>query len=142
PLATFSVRARVLLKERYWLGREADLSPLDLTLGWGLMSDQNTLDQIRLMRGHRRYAWQGRTGFDRGLVHAVDTHSANVHIIPANHALARAMDGIHTGHIVALAGWLVEARAADGWKWRSSLTREDTGAGACELLWVEWMRVE
>ena len=28
-------------------------------------------------------------------------------------------------------------RAPDGWRWRSSLTREDTGAGACELVWVE-----
>jgi len=25
----------------------------------------------------------------------------------------------------------------DGFAWRSSLTREDTGAGACELVYVE-----
>jgi hypothetical protein len=35
---------------------------------------------------------------------------------------------------------LVEADGRDGWKWRSSLTRDDTGDGACELMWVEWMR--
>jgi hypothetical protein len=38
---------------------------------------------------------------------------------------------------VIVRGYLVEARGADGWRWRSSLTREDTGAGACELIWVE-----
>lgn len=24
-----------------------------------------------------------------------------------------------------------------GWRWRSSLSREDTGDGSCELVWVE-----
>ena len=36
---------------------------------------------------------------------------------------------------------LIEVRGADGWRWRSSLTREDTGAGACELVWVERIAV-
>jgi hypothetical protein len=31
----------------------------------------------------------------------------------------------------------VEAQGRDGWSWRSSLTREDTGAGACELVFVQ-----
>ena len=26
--------------------------------------------------------------------------------------------------------------AADGWRWRSSLTRDDSGGGACELVYV------
>jgi hypothetical protein len=29
---------------------------------------------------------------------------------------------------------LVNATRADGWHWNSSLSRDDTGAGACELL--------
>ena len=32
---------------------------------------------------------------------------------------------------------LVEVTAADGWQWRSSLSRHDAGAGACELMLVE-----
>ena len=39
PLAAFSIRARVLGRENYHFDREADLSPLDLALGWGRMSD-------------------------------------------------------------------------------------------------------
>ena len=39
--------------------------------------------------------------------------------------------------LLTFSGYLIEARAPDGWRWRSSLTREDTGAGACELVWVE-----
>jgi hypothetical protein len=38
-------------------------------------------------------------------------------------------------------GYLVEVRGRDGFRWRSSLTREDTGNGACELVWVEKLDV-
>jgi hypothetical protein len=48
---------------------------------------------------------------------------------------------VRTGSVVRLEGYLVEARADDGWRWRSSLTREDTGNGACELVWVERLDV-
>ena len=36
-----------------------------------------------------------------------------------------------------LRGYLVRVEAADGWQWRSSLSRADTGAGACELVLLE-----
>ena len=37
---------------------------------------------------------------------------------------------------VRIDGWLVEASASDGWRWRSSTTRDDTGGGACEVVYV------
>ena len=43
PLAEFSVRARVLSKEHYWFDGGSRISPLDLALGWGRMSDQAIL---------------------------------------------------------------------------------------------------
>lgn len=48
---------------------------------------------------------------------------------------------IGPGHIVRFHGYLIEARRDDGWHWRSSLTRNDTGNGACELIWVEDLEV-
>jgi len=140
PLAAFSIRARVLIKEHYWLGREAGLSPMDLTVGWGLMSDQAILDQYRISRGYRRFWWQPRNEAAAARRADIITHTANIHIIPASDELARSLRELHPGHIVEMGGMLVEADARDGWKWRSSLTRDDTGDGACELMWVEWMR--
>src|SRR5258706_126188 len=61
---------------------------------------------------------------------------------PANGAVARALDGVRTGAVVTLRGWLIDVDAADGWRWRTSRTREDTGAGACEIIWVESVAVE
>jgi hypothetical protein len=38
--------------------------------------------------------------------------------------------------VVRITGQLVEARDTNGGHWRSSLTREDSGNGACELIRV------
>ena len=35
PLADFEITAKVLSKKRYKHGRESELSPVDLALGWG-----------------------------------------------------------------------------------------------------------
>ena len=62
--------------------------------------------------------------------------SANMHLIPADAAVAQALRGVRAGQHVRIDGWLVQADAPDGWRWRSSLTREDSGGGACELVYV------
>lgn len=36
---------------------------------------------------------------------------------------------------------LVDARRGNGFVWRTSLTRDDTGAGACELVYVEQLSI-
>jgi hypothetical protein len=57
PLATFEVEARVLSREDYRMGREADLAKTDLALGWGRMSDKAVLDQIEIGQSNRFYHW-------------------------------------------------------------------------------------
>jgi len=139
PLATFSIRARVLATTDYYFGREADLSPLDLALGWGRMSDENVLKNISITQGGRFYYW--RVNAFPIPREEIQTHSANMHMIPADAATRKALQSIRVGHVVHLQGYLVEAKAADGWRWTSSLTREDTGNGACELVLVQSVEV-
>lgn len=67
----------------------------------------------------------------------IETFSANMHLIPADAAVARALGNIRKGQTVSVSGYWVEVRGGDGWGWRSSLTREDTGQGACELIFVQ-----
>ena len=52
------------------------------------------------------------------------------------------LKNIRQGDIVTLKGYLVRVEAKDGWRWKSSLTREDTGGGACELIFVEDLEIE
>ena len=135
PLQSFSLDARVLSKERYRFDEAADIAPVDLALGWGRMSDQAILDAFDISQSGRFYFWH----VDRFPIprREIETHSANMHMIPANDEVKRRLLRIRAGQIVSLSGYLVEVRGPNGWRWRSSLTREDTGAGACEVVWVE-----
>ena len=45
PLAGFSVEARVLSREVYGFGREADYSPSDLALRWGRRGDEALVER-------------------------------------------------------------------------------------------------
>lgn len=138
-LARFALTARVLGVEPYRLDREADLSPVDFTLGWGPMSDSAVLSKLRISQGGRYYHW--RTDEFPIARREIEVNSANMHLIPATPEVEKLLKRARTGSIVQLSGYLVEARAADGWRWVSSLTREDTGAGACELIWVEQLEL-
>ena len=60
-----------------------------------------------------------------------------MHMVPLDPATRATLLDARRGSLVHLKGWLVEAHAKDGWKWRSSLTRGDSGNGACELMLVE-----
>lgn len=135
PLATFSVTARVLSRENYHVDAESDLSPTDLALGWGRMSDSAVLQHISIAQGGRFYYWSAR---ELPIPQReIETHSANMHIIPANALVAYELKRVHAGDVVSFDGLLVEADKPGGWHWRSSMTRDDTGAGACEVVYVE-----
>ncbi len=53
PLAEFQVAARVLSSKRYNRGLEAKLSPVDLALGWGPMSDPDIIEQFSIRQSNR-----------------------------------------------------------------------------------------
>ena len=55
PLAYFAIDARVLHRRIYRYDRPAALVPVDLALGWGPMSDQHVLDQLKISQSMRFY---------------------------------------------------------------------------------------
>jgi len=59
-----------------------------------------------------------------------------MHIIPANEDVEYNLKQVNQGDIVIFSGSLVRIKAKDGWYWNTSLTRNDTGAHACEVIWV------
>ncbi len=138
-LAQFQIRARVLGTERYRFDRAAELSPVDLALGWGPMSDSRVLAALTIRQQDRFYFWSASTmPIPAG---EVISHSANMHLIPATDAVAKRLLGAKVGQLVELRGQLVRAEGRDGFRWVSSLTRMDSGDGACEVIWVEAARV-
>lgn len=142
PQKPYTMQALVLGTKSYTSGREAELSRLDFALGWGPMADQRALDKIDISQRGRFYFWRVDSFREVGLSRReIEQHSANVHIIPASEAVTQKLGEVDRGDRIELRGQLVNVRAADGWRWRSSLTFDDTGKGACELLWLEELQI-
>jgi len=141
PRAEFDLRARVLSRENYRWGNESDLSPLDLALGWGVMSDQTVLDRISITQGARWYFT--RYEFPAPLTdQQIIGNSSNMHMIPANPWVEKKLKEIRKGSIVRLKGKLVDVDAESGFFWRTSMRRDDTGNGSCEIFYVEDLYIE
>jgi hypothetical protein len=135
PLQPFNLTARVLAREDYRFDSGARWSPTDLALGWGPMADPQVLAKIKVTQSNRWYHWQ--TDDFPIPRREIETHSANMHMIPASEMVARILADVRPGERIALTGQLVRIDGDDGFRWVSSQSREDTGAGACELILVE-----
>jgi hypothetical protein len=135
PLAKFSLSARVLSRADYSWDTESKLAPVDLALGWGRMSDSAVLDKIDVSQSGRFYYWRVREFPipEREIIES----SANMHLIPADKTVQHDIERARSGDVISFDGYLVEADGPNGYRWSSSLTRSDSGAGACELVWVE-----
>ncbi|MGA9852582.1 MAG: hypothetical protein WBR15_06590 [Gammaproteobacteria bacterium] len=140
PLAKFALTARVLSREDYHFDDGSFLSPTDLALGWGRMSDSAVLRHINIQQGVRFYTWSVRNYPIPP--REIETSSANMHMIPADAEVTRELKRVRVGDLITLDGLLVEADRPGGWRWRSSLTRDDTGPGACELVYVEDLTID
>ena len=138
PRAEFEATVRILRREDYSLDRIARLAPTDFAVGWGPMSDGRVLADIEISQGNRFYFW--RT--ENWPIHRddIESNSANWHVIPENAAVARVLERLRAGSIVQLSGRLVDIEGNDGGM-RTSLSRTDTGAGACEILFASSARV-
>lgn len=136
PLARFSFDGRILHRKVYGYDRSAKLVPVDLAVGWGPMSDQDVLDRLNISQSMRFY-WYEYQLPPPIPEDQIISHSTNVHVIPATSAIASFCKSLRQGELVHLEGELVEATGPEIGTWRSSLSRTDTGNGACELMLVE-----
>lgn len=135
-LAKFSMQGRVLSTKHYWFDHGSTLVPVDLALGWGRMSDSAVLDKLEISQSGRFYFWRNRGNNFPIPINEIFASSANMHLIPCNREIARSIKSVERGHIVKFSGYLARVRAA-GFDWPSSMSRTDTGKGACELVYVE-----
>jgi hypothetical protein len=140
PLSVFSIDGRVLHRKVYRFDKESRLSPVDLAMGWGAMSDQRVLDQLNITQSGRFY-WYRYSGQPPIPKNEIISHSTNVHIIPSTAKIARQCKRLRPGSLVRLSGDLVEASGPGINSWKSSLSRTDSGNSACELMWVKEMSI-
>jgi hypothetical protein len=135
PRAEYDIEARVLSVEPYKMDGGAKLSPIDFAVGWGPMSDTAVLDHFRITQGARFFTiYPDDSAID---IRSALLGSANMHLIPSTGRVRDQLEDVRPGNLVRLRGYLVSVAGPNGYTWNTSLTREDTGAGACELFYVE-----
>ena len=141
--ARYDITARVLRKEIYRLDGGAGIAPVDLGVGWGPMSDSRIVGELEFTQMGRFFYWRPRNGNGFPIPAAMlVSHAAQMHLVPSTDTLERRLKALRPGQIVTLTGLLVDVRDANGYRWNTSLSRTDTGDGACELMWVEALEVE
>lgn len=135
PLADYSLKAKVLSKKKYKSGPGSGVCPVDFALGWGNMSDEEVLEKIEIRQSGRFFYWSTKDfPIER---QEIIKSCANVHLIPATDMVESVLNEVKAGQIIYLGGKLVKVKSPDGWNAVSSLTRTDSGGGACEVLYVE-----
>ena len=124
---------RILSTEKYRMDKEAEISPVDFLVAWGEVDNPQIYEKINWSQSGRygRWSYQGELPISMEIF---QSHVANMHMIAANKNIAKKIKGIKKHQRVFIKGYLVEIKNQQGWYWRSSLSRTDVGAGACELM--------
>lgn len=134
-LASYTIKARVLHLERYRWDDMADLAPVDLGVGWGVMSDETYAARCSFSNSGRylNWWWSG----DDFPTAAATPCMTNMHMLPATGRVRDRLLSLRPGQLFQAAGYLVEVTRPGMGPWTSSLSRHDTGNGACEIMWVQ-----
>jgi hypothetical protein len=135
PRGRWSGEARVLSVNADY--DDAAIGPLDLTIGWGKMSDQAVVDRMRIWQDNTRHWYCQPRGEWPIPMEQVALHAVNTHLIPATSTVESDLRAIGKGDVVTLDGQLVDVRRNDGFHWNTSLEPGGFGDHSCKIIWVE-----
>ena len=75
-----------------------------------------------------------------GSVSDINRSSSNNHLVPSDSKIRSKIKKIRTGDHIKIKGYLVSIDGLDEdgntFYWDSSISRDDTGDGACEVIYV------
>lgn len=144
PMATYSVSAEVVSAKDYSDDWQAEFEPTDLALAWGDLAKPEYQEGITYTQSGRWYYYNYDSSFKSDGTYVTE-HSSNHHVIPANDTIKKAVQKIKQGQKVKIDGYLVDVRYAIStgeFTQTSSLSRADTGDGACEIIYVKKIQVD
>ena len=120
------------------------ISCKDVAISYGLLALNDNHNKMNYsMLGTRKVAYSIKDSsiIDVfGSTSELENHITNNHLIPANSRIHDLIKKISRGDFVQLTGYLVNVNWENGiyyYSLESSLSREDSGNGACEVLLVE-----
>ena len=140
--AKYTIDGQLVSKKRYTHGYMNELSPYDFALTWGDMPKY--LNQIKFSQTSRfcQYKLKKNATVDPKYM---QNHTSNNHLIPASKNIKKAMRKARKGDLIRIEGHLVHVETSKAGRmissWNSSVTRKDTGDGACEIIYVTRLRI-
>ncbi len=143
PLYKYILSGRVLSKKRYTRGWNSKLSKYDLAIGWGDMAKLEILKKIKIKQILRFFTY--RYNYDFPLTpEYINTHSSNNHIIAASKNIEKVLWLLKKKDIVRISGFLVNITGKYKERnvvWKTSTERDDSGDGACEIIYVTEIQI-
>jgi len=133
-LAQYTIEGVIKSKEIYLLDYPSQISKCDFALAWGELSREEMDGEIRYSQSGRWYCYNYSDSISVTPAY-IAQHSANVHLIHRDGDILRKIIFAGEGSRVRLKGFLVNVKFKDG-PWKTSLSRSDTGNGACEIMYV------
>ena len=139
PKAQYIINAKIVHKKRYHMDWNAGIAPYDFALAWGDLANPKFANEIKYSQGGRwyRFRYGANCAFTQSYIYQ---HSSNNHLIPANEYIKRVIEELNTGDYVHMEGYLVWLNGfykKGNVYWKSSLSRNDTGDGSCEVFYVK-----
>lgn len=132
-LAEYKLKGVVKAKKKY-NDYPSQISKYDIAIAWGDLNKEKNDEHIKYTQGSRWYYYNYSGDFPKD-GDFIASNSANVHLVHSNQEILDKLKKIRRNDYVSIEGYLIEAIFPNG-PWRSSLSRTDTGNGACEILYV------
>ncbi|NLN34658.1 MAG: hypothetical protein GX157_01465 [Candidatus Cloacimonetes bacterium] len=142
PKARYRLNGRIVCYKRYYKGYFHLLSPWDYASLWGDID--RYLPYLKFDQIFRFCLFKTKHPEKVDIAY-IERHMANNHLIPATQNIRRAMGKVKKSDLVRIEGFLVNVTGVDAKNrvinWKTSTTREDTGNGACEIIYVSKLRL-
>jgi hypothetical protein len=146
PRANYKISGKVLCVRHYAGFDNASTGfPIDLGLAWGDVGKADYSRDVKFYFSNDEKAnqwlmfhYKDALPWSEGYF---NSHVSNNHICAATQNLYNALISLKKDDLVSLEGFLAESRTADGTSMDTSLSRNDTGAGACESFYVTKLQV-
>ena len=141
-LFDYEISGEVLSASTYDITWTNDFADVDLALLWGPTREQ-LKDRFKFFQMGRWLFWRTDGPVSDADRLDVTRHISNNHLIPSETSkhLARAFRMLRQGDDVRITGSLVRITGPSGLLVTSSTVRDDTGDGACEVVWVDELQV-
>jgi hypothetical protein len=139
--AEYEAVVLVVSRNRHRFGAESVHLPLDLVFAWGNAADPTVLSQLKIHQTGRFFFWKTVSRNYPIPRREIISSLANVHIAPGSLSSRDLLFDVREGDLLYVRGALIDLVFEDGRVINTSLTRGDSGAGACEVLYVEDVRV-